>query len=139
MTDIQPQPEPLKIEVKIPELSNVTSPQVIYILQCIKYMQQRMQEPEVKAMNFAHAYDNLCKDKNLIHFFERYSGIFIKVLENKQKDMFVLAGNLYFRDLHYRGEISETELADMLATEFMDESQKKESDKSLEKMKQEKS
>jgi hypothetical protein len=128
------QPEALKIDDMIPELPDLQSKQVIYILTVIKYMQKRMCEPDIRIMNFARAYDTLSKDKNLEHFFNRYTSIYIKVLENKLPSMRVLAGTLFFLDQNYQGKISEAELADILASKFMDENQKKESDKAVKQL-----
>lgn len=135
ISDRQPtqiaQPAPLAIKDKIDEVPFLESQQVLYILQSAKYMQRRMKEPGIKGMPFANQYDTLSKDKNLDHFFNRYTGIFIKVLENKPRTMAVLAGNLYFMDQKYKGNISESQLANILSSKYMTEEQKKDSDEKM--------
>ena len=101
----------------IPELADIKSDQIVYILQMIKYMRTRMKEPEIKSMNFARAYDTLGKDPMLDHFFDRYTKLFIQVLENKPGDLQMMVTLLYYKDMMNQGKITQTEV-DVLSKEL---------------------
>ena len=116
------------------QLLSVKSPEVIYILQTIKKIQQRMKDPEILQMEFIRRYDKLSYEFN--EFFERYTGIFARVVKGENLD--VLASVLYQRDQVLRGIITEEELSNKLAEKYLTKEQKADADQKLKEMKAEK-
>ena len=116
------------------QLLSVKSPEVIYILQTIKKIQQRMKDPEILQMEFIRRYDKLSYEFN--EFFERYTGIFARVVKGENLD--VLASVLYQRDQVLRGIITEGELSNKLAEKYLTKEQKADADQKLKEMKAEK-
>lgn len=116
------------------QLLSVKSPEVIYILQTIKKIQQRMKDPEILQMEFIRRYDKLSYEFN--EFFERYTGIFARVVKGENLD--VLASVLYQRDQVLRGIITEEELSNKLAEKYLTKEQKADADQKLKEMRAEK-
>src|SRR5690606_3132909 len=102
------------------QISSIKSPEVVYILQTIKKIQQRMKDPEILQMEFIRRYDKLSYEFN--EFFERYTGIFARVVKGENLD--VLASVLYQRDQVLRGIITEEELSNKLAEKYLTKEQK---------------
>ena len=116
------------------QISSIKSPEVVYILQTIKKIQQRMKDPEILQMEFIRRYDKLSYEFN--EFFERYTGIFARVVKGENLD--VLASVLYQRDQVLRGIITEEELSNKLAEKYLTKEQKAEADQKLKEMRAEK-
>ena len=116
------------------QISSIKSPEVVYILQTIKKIQQRMKDPEILQMEFIRRYDKLSYEFN--EFFERYTGIFARVVKGENLD--VLASVLYQRDQVLRGIITEEELSNKLAEKYLTKEQKADADKKLKEMRAEK-
>jgi len=116
------------------QISSIKSPEVVYILQTIKKIQQRMKDPEILQMEFIRRYDKLSYEFN--EFFERYTGIFARVVKGENLD--VLASVLYQRDQVLRGIITEEELSNKLAEKYLTKEQKADADQKLKEMRAEK-
>jgi len=124
----------MNLNVSNDQLSTIKSPEVIYILQTIKKIQQRMKDPEILQMEYIRRYDKLSYEFD--DFFQRYTGIFARVTKGENLD--VLASVLYQRDQVLRGIITEEELSDKLAEKFLTKEQKTDADQRLKEMRAEK-
>lgn len=122
----------VNIDAKISDeqLSSIGSPNLIYIMKTIKQIQKRLKDPEIASMEYIRIYDQLGREFD--HFFNRYTGIFIKVINGE--DLSILAAVLYYRDQVNQGKISEKELADKLANKYMTSEMKADSDRKLMEM-----
>jgi hypothetical protein len=116
------------------QISSITTPEVRHILTTIKQIQKRMRDPDVAPLEYIRVYDKLGKEFD--DFFTRYTGIFVKVV--KGDDLSVLASALYYKDQVARGLVQESELADLLAKKYFSPSQKEESDRRLQEMREKK-
>lgn len=122
----------LKKEVNNDDLMGITSPEVINIMQNIKAIQKRMKESDVRNLQYAEAYDKLSHEFNT--FFERYTGIFIKVIRGENLN--TLASVLYYRDQVLRGLMSEEDLSDKLASTYLPANLKADADIKMKEMKE---
>jgi hypothetical protein len=110
----------------------ITEPEMVNIILTMKQIRTRMKHPSVKHLDFIHMYDQLGREFN--DFFERYTGIFVKII--KGDDLRVLVSALYYKDRISKGLTTEAALADRLATIHIGEDKKKESDIRLKEMKE---
>jgi hypothetical protein len=125
----------LMTNVSNDQLKGITSPEIIYIMTTIKRIQQRMKDPEIAKLEYIRVYDQLGKEFDA--FFERYTGIFVKVIRGE--NLSTLASVLFYKDQVLRGLMTEEELADQLASKYLPANLKKESDAKLKEMKENKS
>lgn len=114
----------------------ITSPYILKLLEIIKQIQKRLNDPDIKYLEYSRVYDKLSREFD--EFFTKNTGIFIIIIRGESDKMGILAAELYYLDKVINGEIQESEVADMLAKKFMPEHLKKESDVKLKEMKQEK-
>jgi hypothetical protein len=112
------------------QLKSIASPDLIYIMTTIKQIQRRMKDPDVVNLEYIRVYDQLGREFD--HFFNRYTGIFIRVI--KGEDLSILAAVLYYKDQVRQGKISEADLADKLAKKYMPAHLKEDSDRKLTEM-----
>lgn len=103
---------------------DITSPEIIYILKCIKAIQKRLHDDDVKHLDYITVYDKLSKEFD--DFFLRYTKVYVSVLKNE--NMKTLVSCLYYRDKVLRGLMSEQQLSDFLATKYIPENLKQEAD-----------
>ena len=113
------------------QLRNITTPEIKLIMITIKQIQQRMKEPDIRNLEYIRVYDQLSKE--FTTFFDRYTGIFVRVI--KGENLQILASVLYYKDQVARGLISEEELSDKLATKYLPQHLKAESDAKIKEMK----
>lgn len=114
------------------QLKGIKSPDVIYIMRTIKEIQKRMKDPDIKNLEYIRVYDILGKEFD--HFFNRYTGIFVRVIRGE--DLSTLASALYYKDQVLRGLITEEQLADKLASKYLPTNLKDESDAKLKEMRE---
>jgi len=119
----------MSLEQQIPV---ITEPEMVNIITTMKQIRQRMKHPSVRNLDFIHMYDQLGREFN--DFFERYTGIFVKII--KGDDLRVLVSALYFKDRISKGMTTESSLADRMAGQYMGEDLKRESDTRLKEMKE---
>ena len=122
----------LKTTISDTDLLEIKSPYVLAIMKIIKQIQRRMKDPDIRNLEYSRVYDTLSKEFD--EFFTKYTSIFIKVVRGESLD--ILSANLYYLDKVARGLIKESEVADMLATKYIPEHLKKESDIKLKEMKE---
>ena len=121
----------LKTNVTDAELKEITTPDVMYIMQTIKAIQKRMKDPDIVNLEYIRVYDQLGKEFD--DFFNSYTGIFVKVIRGE--NLSTLASVLYYKDKVARGLITEEELADKLAHKYLPANLKSESDARLKELK----
>lgn len=122
----------LKESVTNEELLGITTPSVLNMMRTIKQIQKRMNDPDLKNLEYPRVYDTLSKEFD--DFFKRYTSIFIKV--TRGEDLSILASNLYYKDQVERGLMKEAQVADLVASRYMPGHLKKESDIRLKEMKE---
>ena len=102
----------MSVEEQIPV---ITEPEMVSIIMTMKEIRTRMKDPSVRDLDFIHMYDQLGREFN--DFFERYTGIFVKII--KGDDLRVLVSALYYKDRISKGFLTEATLADRLAKQHM--------------------
>ena len=95
----------------------ITTPEVINIIKTIKQIQKRMLDPDLVDQDFAIVYNTLCNEFS--DFVENNTQIFMTIV--KGKDIRTVCEVLYFRDKVLKGEMTESELSDLLAKRFIPE------------------
>lgn len=93
---------------------NITSPQVLYIIETIKKIQKRMKESDLINSSYIEVYDTITKEFS--NFSDNYTSIMTSVV--KGENLNTIASILYYKDLHEKGLITEAELADSLAKKY---------------------
>jgi hypothetical protein len=124
----------LKTNPSPEEMTQIKSPYVLAIIKIIKQIQARMKDPDLKDLEYSRLYDTLSKEFD--EFFNKFTNIFIKVTRGESLD--IIAANLYYLDQVVQGKISEAQVADMLATQYLPAHLKADSDAKLKEMKEEK-
>ena len=114
------------------EMLQIKSPYVLAIIRIIKQIQKRMKDPDIVNLEYSRVYDSLSKEFD--EFFNKFTNIFIKVTRGESLD--IIAANLYYLDQVVRGQITEAEVADMLASQYLPAHLKAESDLKLKEMKE---
>ena len=122
----------LKTKVTDAELKEITTTNVIYIMKTIKEIQKRLKDPDVSGLEYIYVYDKLSKEFD--QFFDRYTGIFIKVIRGE--NLSTVASALYYKDKVDRGLITQEKLSDMLAEKYLSAELKAQSDAKLKEMKE---
>lgn len=112
----------------------ITSPYVLKIMEIIKQIQKRMNDSDIKYLEYSRVYDKLSREFD--EFFNKNTAIFIMIIRGESDRINILAAELYYLDKVITGQMQESEIADMLAKKFMPEHLKKESDIKLKEMKQ---
>lgn len=116
---------------KLPgKLQSISSPDIIEIIQTIKKIQQRMKDSDICDLEFIYVYDKLGREFN--EFSENHKVIFDHVIKGKSLD--ILAASLFYKDKFYKGEISESELSQLLANKFLPSNLMEESNKIMKEM-----
>lgn len=121
----------LKSKISNDELSQITTPSVLYIMKTIKAIQQRMKDPDMCNLSYIRAYDKLSTEFD--DFSSKYGSIFIKVMRGENLN--TIASVLYYKDKVSKGLMSENELSDMLATKYLPSHLKQEADTKIQEMK----
>ena len=122
----------LKTNVTGTDLKEITSPSIISIMKTIKQIQKRMKDPDISELEYIRVYDTLSKEFE--DFFDRYTGIFIKVIRGE--NLSTVASVLYYKDKVDRGLMSQEELSDLLAKKYLPADLKAQSDAKLKEMKE---
>lgn len=122
----------LKESVTNEELLGITTPSVLNMMRTIKQIQKRMNDPDLKNLEYPRVYDTLSKEFD--DFFNTNTSIFIKV--TRGEDLSILASALYYKDQVERGLMKEAQVADLVASRYMPGHLKKESDIRLKEMKE---
>lgn len=122
----------LKTSISNNELKDITSPNVIYILQTIKTIQKRMKDPDLVGLEYIRIYEKLCEE--FTDFSDRYTHIFTKVIRGENLN--TLASVLYYKDRVEKGLITETQLSELLAKKYLPSHLKAESDAKIKEMKE---
>ena len=122
----------LKTNISDADLKEITTPSVIYIMKTIKQIQKRMKDPDVANLEYILVYDKLSKEFE--QFFDRYTGIYIKVIRGE--NLTTVASALYYKDKVDRGLMNQDELSDMLAKKYLPAELKAESDARIKEMKE---
>lgn len=122
----------LKMTINNQELKEITSPNILYIIQTIKAIQKRMKDPDLVNEQYIHVYDKLGKEFS--HFSDTYTMIFTNVIRGEKLD--TIASVLYYKDKVNRGLITEEQLSDLLAKKFLPEHLKKEADSKIKEMRE---
>ena len=122
----------LKTNVTDAEMKEITTSSVLYIMKTIKQIQKRMKDPDIARLEYIRVYDTLGKEFD--EFFEKYTGIFIKVIRGE--NLSTVASALYYKDKVERGLITQDELSDMLATKYLPADLKAEADAKIKEMKE---
>lgn len=117
--------------IHMTELLDIKSPRILYIIKTIKQIQARMNDLDIRDLDEPHTYQTLSYEFD--EFFERYTQIFIKVIRGE--DLNILSANLFYLDKVDRELMTEAEIADKLASKYLPETLKKESDIKLKEMK----
>ncbi|MEM0354103.1 MAG: hypothetical protein QXW79_00840 [Thermoplasmata archaeon] len=117
-----------KLDNQIP--SEITSPEIIYIMQTIKQIQKRMKDPDLAKLDYISIYDQLGREFE--YFFNRYTSIFVKVIRGESLN--TVAAILFYKDKMAKGLITEEQLSEMLAKKYLPEDLKKESDAKIKEM-----
>lgn len=94
---------------------DIESPEVIYILKCIKLIQGRLNDDDIKGLDYITVYDRLSKEFD--NFFTTYTKIYVSVLKNE--DMNTIVSCLYYKDKVLRGLMTEKDLSDFLASKYI--------------------
>lgn len=110
--------------------SEITTPEVIYIMKTIKQIQKRMKDPDIINLEYIMVYSQLSKEFN--DFFNKYTSIFVKVIRGE--DLRTVATILYYKDKVAKGLLTEEELSNMLAEKFLPPDLKRESDTKIKEM-----
>lgn len=114
------------------ELLGITTPWVIDIIMTIKAIQKRMKDPDVVGLEYIRVYDKLGKE--FPKFFDENTKIFTKVIRG---DNFNTIGPiLYYQDQIAKGNITESELSNLVADKFLTKEQKAESDAKIKEMRE---
>jgi len=114
------------------ELANIIKhPDILEMITIIKKIQNRMKDPDIKDLEYIQVYHILSKEFD--DFFNKNTGIFVKII--KGENLKILASVLYYKDKVLRGLLSESELADKLATMYLPADLKKESDLKIKNLK----
>lgn len=119
------------LDVSNEQLLSISTPEVLYIMKMIKKIQTRMKDPEFINVEHIRVYDQLGREFD--NFFNMYTGIFVKVVKGENLD--IIASALYYKDQVAKGLITEEHLADKVATKYLPEKLKAESDIKLKSMK----
>lgn len=93
---------------------NLSSPQVLYIIDTIKKIQKRMKEPDLINSPYIEVFDTISKEFS--SFSDNYT--YIMTLVVKGENLNTVASILYYKDLHEKGLITEEELANSLAKKY---------------------
>ena len=121
----------LKMSISNNELNEITSPAIIYIMRTIKQIQKRMKDPDCANLEYIKLYDKLGNEFQM--FFDTYTKIFIKVIRGENLN--TLASVLYYKDKVNRGLITEAQVSELLATKYLPEELKAQSDAKIKEMK----
>lgn len=122
----------MSLEVSQEDLKGISSPEVINIIKTIKEIQKRMKDPDNINLQYVELYDKLSYEFN--SFFERYTGIFVKV--TRGEDLTTLASVLYYKDQVLRGLVTEEQLSDKLASTYLPANLKKDADVKMKELKE---
>lgn len=122
----------LKTKITDSDFLSITTPEVLEIIYTIKKIQTRLKDPDVRHLQYIHVYDKLGKEFD--EFFNTYTGIFVKVIRGENLN--TVAAVLYYKDKIAKGLMTEEQLSDMLAREFLPANLKKESDEKLREMRE---
>uniref|UniRef100_A0A6G6ACM8 Uncharacterized protein n=1 Tax=Borely moumouvirus TaxID=2712067 RepID=A0A6G6ACM8_9VIRU len=112
------------------EKFGITDPRVIEIMKTIKLIQKRMKDPDLIDLEYIMVYDTLGKEFS--HFSDRYTEIFTKVIRGEKMD--IIASILYYMDKIYKGNMTESELSEMLANKFLPANLKADADAKIQEM-----
>lgn len=115
-------------------VQEITTPNIIQIMKDIKKIQARVKEPENFCLDYAYLHNKMADE--FPKFLQEHPTIFVKVLRGD--DLSIVAAVLYYKDKIAKGELTEEEFADRLATRFLPSQLKEESDKRLKEMKKKK-
>lgn len=122
----------LKTYVSDKELLNeIKSPSVIAIFKTIKAIQKRLNDPDITNLGYSSVYNILGEEFK--DFSDKHTTIFTKVVRGENLNTVVSV--LFYKDKVERGLITEEELSNILATKFLPEHLKKESDAKIQEMK----
>ncbi|AGF85309.1 hypothetical protein QJ854_gp473 [Moumouvirus goulette] len=109
----------------------ITDPRVIEIMKTIKLIQKRMKDPDLINLEYIMVYDILGKE--FLYFSDRYTEIFTKVIRGEKMD--IIASILHYMDKIYKGNMTESELSEMLANKFLPANLKADADAKIKEMK----
>ncbi|AZL89347.1 hypothetical protein QKC54_gp0482 [Megavirus baoshan] len=109
----------------------ITDPKALEILSTIKKIQQRMKDPDVINLEYIRIYDKLGREFE--EFSDQYTDIFTKIIRGEKLD--IIASVIYYMDKIYKGNMTEEELSDMLATRFLPAHLKADADAKMKEMK----
>ncbi|AEX61659.1 hypothetical protein [Acanthamoeba polyphaga mimivirus] len=109
----------------------ITDPKALEILSTIKKIQQRMKDPDVISLEYIRIYDKLGREFE--EFSDQYTDIFTKIIRGEKLD--IIASVIYYMDKIYKGNMTEEELSDMLATRFLPAHLKADADAKMKEMK----
>jgi hypothetical protein len=112
----------------------ITTPLVVNVMTTIKQIQKRMKDPDIVNLEYSRTYDILSKEFD--DFFKQYTSIFIKV--TRGESLAIISAELFYLNKVAKGEMQESEMADLLATKFMPTHLKEESDLKLKELKEQK-
>lgn len=110
---------------------NITSPSVLVIIKTIKAIQSRMKDPDLINKEYIQVYDKLSQE--FVDFADNYTNIFTKVIRGE--DMSTIAQVLYYKDKIEKGNLTETELSDLLAKKYLPTHLKEQADARIKEMK----
>lgn len=99
----------------IPELPFIRDPDLVNILKTIKQIQARMKKPDLVNEGYAVVYETLLDE--FPDFSTKYNSIFLNVIRGDKIES--LATVLYYRSKVVNGEITEEELSQKLASQYL--------------------
>lgn len=121
----------IKTDISENDFNQFTSQSVIQTLKWIKMLQKRMKESDVFFLEYAYLHNKMADEFE--DFFKLHPETFVKVLRGQ--DLTTIAAALYYKDKIYKGEMTESELSDKLATKFLPPELKKIADEKMKELK----
>lgn len=111
-------------------LNEIKSPTVLYIIATIKNIQKRMKEPDLTNCEYIRVYDVLGREFR--NFADSYTSIFTKVIRGE--NLSTIATILYYKDQIDRNLLTEQQLSQMLASKYLPENLRQESENNIKNM-----
>lgn len=114
------------------EITDIKSPEIIYVMKTIKAIQSRMKDPDMINLPYIRVYDTLGKEFSYFADTDKYIKIFSLVIRGEK--MKTIAEILYFRDQVLQGRITEAEVSKMLEKRFLTKEQREAASVGLKKL-----
>lgn len=123
----------LKTNITNPELRDIQSPDIIYIMKTIKAIQARMKDSDLSTLPYIRVYDTLSNE--FTYFSDTYTKIFTMVIRGENLN--TVTAVLYYRDKVARGLMTEEQLMELLKKKYLSPELQEQADINIKKMREE--